>query len=126
MAHLWHAAAGQPTGFETERDERVEYHRNEARKSFQAVGRLLLPWYKKWRESDGKSLAELYRQFKARESDPGYAVWLKEERQRLTKLRQDSAQSAEALKLAAADLRAMRGTQDRRRRRGSRGRLFQT
>lgn len=123
MTHLWHASVGAPGAFETENDDRVEYHRTEGKRAFNAVGRLLLPWYKQWKDSEGKELARMWREFKEREKNPEYAAWLKSERKRLGEMSKRDMASAKALESAMADLkqqRAERQRQTRQRRRHAR------
>ncbi len=123
MTHLWHASVGAPGAFETEQDDRVEHHRTEAKRAFNTVGRFLLPWYKQWKDSEGKELARLYREFKEREKNPEYAAWLKAERKRLSEMSRHDMAGVKALEGAMADLkkqRAERQRKDRQRRRHAR------
>jgi hypothetical protein len=95
LAHQWHCCAGQPTGWE-EDDRRTEYHRHEARKAHNDVGKLLLPWYKRWQKED-KTPLDLWREFKAREKDPEYAKFLRAERARLREISRAARAESEAM-----------------------------
>lgn len=75
LAHAWHCSAAQLVEWD-EREERFEFHRKEARKTFNAVGKSLLPWYKRWETGSEKPLAQLWKEFKEREKDPVYKAKL--------------------------------------------------
>jgi hypothetical protein len=77
-----------------EHEERFEFHRKEARKTFNAVGKSLLPWYKRWETGSEKPLAQLWKEFKEREKDPVYKTKLDVIR---AKLRQKSDVAASGL-----------------------------
>lgn len=94
LAHAWHCAAAQLVEWD-EREERFEFHRKEARKTFNAVGKSLLPWYNRWKVGAEKSIAQLWKEFKAREKDPVYGAKLDEIR---AKLRQKSEHAGSELK----------------------------
>lgn len=75
LAHAWHCSAAQLVEWD-DREERFEFHRKEARKTFNAVGKSLLPWYKRWETGSEKPLAQLWKEFKEREKDPVYKAKL--------------------------------------------------
>jgi hypothetical protein len=95
LVHLWHASLAAPSGWE-EDDKRTEYHRREASKTHNDIGKLLLPWYKRWQREE-KSLIEMWREFKEREKDPQYAEFLRKERQRLREMSREAASETKAL-----------------------------
>jgi len=96
MTHLWHCSAAQLTEWD-EKETKFEYHRKEANRSFRDVGKLLLPWYKRWQRSEEKSLAQLWREFKEQEKDPVYAARLAEARQSLVALQKGSKDQADTM-----------------------------
>jgi hypothetical protein len=112
MTHLWHCSAAQLTEWD-EKETKFEHHRKEANRSFRDVGKLLLPWYKRWHKTEEKSLAQLWREFKEQEKDPVYAKRLAEARSSLVSLQKESgtqsalmevilaARQAEAARMAA-------------------------
>jgi hypothetical protein len=112
--HSWHASLACPSGWE-EDEKRVEYHRREAAKTHNDIGKLLLPWYKRWQRED-KSLVELWREFKAREQDPQYAEFLRKERQRLREMSKEAESETAAMTGAREAMRAERERQEIRRR----------
>jgi hypothetical protein len=125
MAHLWHSCLGHPTEWEGEDDERPSAHRREAKKAFTDIGRLLLPWYKRWRIDEGTELVDLWKAFKEREKDPEYAKELKRDRAKVNRLAQEykdrivtADEIREARKAQQAELE--RKKQERKRRRGLR------
>lgn len=93
LAHTWHCSAAQLVEWD-EREERFEFHRKEARKTFTTVGKILLPWYKRWETGSDKSLAQLWKEFKEREKDPVYKAKLDEIR---NELRQKSVESGSSI-----------------------------
>lgn len=118
MAHDWHCAAAQLVEWD-EHEERFEFHRREARKTFNAVGKSLLPWYKQWETGSEKPIAQLWKEFKEREKDPVYKAKLDKIR---SELRQKS-DSADAEAAAAEHARAAYSELHRRRRKAqARGR----
>lgn len=110
MTHLWHCAAAQLTEWD-EKEVKFEYHRKEANRSFRDVGKLLLPWYKRWQRSEEKSLAQLWREFKAQEKDPVYAARLAEARSSLVALQRQSSEQAATM----AGIEQARREEDKRR-----------
>jgi hypothetical protein len=86
LAHQWHCSAAQLTAWD-EQGKQFEFHRKEASKTFKAIGKLTLPWYKQWTKPDERSLAELWKRFKEAEKNPEYAKWLREERKRINDYR---------------------------------------
>lgn len=96
MTHLWHCSAAQLTEWD-EKDTKFEYHRKEANRSFRDVGKLLLPWYKRWQRSEEKSLAQLWREFKEQEKDPVYAARLADARKSLVDLQKQSKAQDETM-----------------------------
>lgn len=98
LAHDWHCAAAQLVEWD-EREERFEFHRREVRKTFNAVGKSLLPWYKQWETGSEKPLAQLWKEFKEREKDPVYKA-------KLDKIRAELRQKSDA---ADAQVAAMEG-----------------
>lgn len=75
LAHAWHCSAAQLVDWD-EKEDRFEFHRKEARKTFDAVGKSLLPWYNRWKTGSEKSLTQLWKEFKERETDPVYKAKL--------------------------------------------------
>ena len=78
LVHNWHCSAAQVTGWD-EHEQLFDYHSKKARLSYNKIGRMVLPWHKGW-QAEEKSLAQLWKEFKAEEKDPLYV-------QRLTKIR---------------------------------------
>ena len=122
MTHLWHSSAGAPTGWE-EDSSRIDFHRVEANKAFRDVGRLLLPWYKRWSQDEGRELVDMYKAFKDREKDPAYAALLKKRREKVNaRVAQFKAEAAllEELRKERAEERNNRDREQRRRRKRAR------
>ena len=82
LAHAWHCAAAQLTEWD-DKEERFEFHRREASKVFKAIGRALLPWYKRWGAADELDLAQAYRKFREEEKNPAYQRWRRKELEKL-------------------------------------------
>jgi hypothetical protein len=112
LVHSWHASLAAPSGWEDD-DKRVEYHRVEAAKTHNDIGKLLLPWYKRWQRED-KSLVDLWREFKEREKDPQYAEFLRQERQRLREMSRSAESEAQALESLHEARQAERKRQEER------------
>jgi len=114
LTMMWHACAGQPTGWE-EDDKRTGWHEREARKVWNDVGMCLLPWYDQFGEE--KAVEQLWKEFIERGKDPVYAAWLAKERQRLRDMAHDARKSETALVEARKGLKALAERGRRRRRR---------
>jgi hypothetical protein len=111
MAHLWHCSAAQVTGLDD--DEKLfEFHREKAQSVYTKTGKMLLPWYKIWKAEEGRSLAEMWRQFKEREKDPEYAAFLQKERDRLRQVVQGAQFDAKARDQAAKAYKAELAARD--------------
>lgn len=95
LAHLWHCSAAQLTEWD-EKEEKFEFHRIEASKAFKDIGRTLLPWYKRWDESD-RRLEDLWKTFKDQEKDPEFQKWRSKEVAKLNKMADDFTSRAKAI-----------------------------
>jgi len=115
LTMMWHSCAGQPSGWE-EDNKRVDWHQKEARKTWNDVGRCLLPWYDQFDQLEERPLEEIYAEFKAREKDPAYAEYLRKERQRLRASFQKAKRGQAALVEVAEGLRTLRKRRGARRR----------
>jgi hypothetical protein len=90
VAHAWHAAAAASDPWDTE-GKTFEFHRKECNKIYRDVGKLKLPWYKRWTLDDADALVTLIRQFFAQEREPGFKEW----REKTKKEMRDKIQAAE-------------------------------
>jgi hypothetical protein len=74
VAHDWHVAAAASDPWDTE-GKTFEFHRKESNKLYRGIGKLKLPWYKRWTLDDADALVKLIRQFYAQEKEPGFKEW---------------------------------------------------
>jgi hypothetical protein len=81
LAHAWHCAAAQVTGWD-EKETLFNDHSKQVRRAYNLIGKSLLPWYKQW-SIEEKSLAQMWRDLKEEEKDPEYAKVLQIERDKL-------------------------------------------
>lgn len=96
LTHQWHCSAAARSNMWDENSDDFEFHRKQADKTYKAIGRLTLPWYK-WAEE--MSLAEMWQKFKEYEKDPEFQAWRKGKKSELQKVK--SAAEAEAKTLQA-------------------------
>jgi len=111
LVHNWHCAAARASVWD-ESGEEFEFHRREADKTFKTIGKLLLPWYKIWTETEGKTLAQLWKEFKEEEKDPEFQKWRAQVKRDLAAITARKKEIAEALKNVAV----ARSTRDEERR----------
>lgn len=74
LAYMWHCSAAQLTEWD-EKEEKFEFHRAEAGRTFRLIGKAWLPWYKRWGREEGHTLAEMWKKMKAEEQQPGFKEW---------------------------------------------------
>lgn len=80
MAHRWSAAAALSDPWDEE-GKTFDFHRKEANKAYREVGKLKLPWYKRWKLDDAEKLSQLIRDFYAQEREPGFQEWREKTKQ---------------------------------------------
>jgi hypothetical protein len=90
VAHAWHAAAAASDPWDTE-GKTFEFHRKESNKLYRGIGKLKLPWYKRWTLDDADALVKLIQQFYAQEKEPGFKEW----REKTKKDMRDKIEQAE-------------------------------
>jgi hypothetical protein len=74
LAHSWHASASASDPWDME-GKTFEFHRKAANRIYRDVGKLKLPWYKRWTLDDADVLVGLIKQFYAQERDPKFREW---------------------------------------------------
>lgn len=109
MAHSWHASAASSDPWDTE-GKTFDFHRKECNKIYRGVGKLKLPWYKRWTLDDVDTLVKLIKDFFAQERDPEFRKWRdkvkKEMRDKIDQAEQEQKalrEIGEALKQAQAE-----------------------
>jgi hypothetical protein len=80
LAHRWHSSAAVSDPWDDE-GKTFEFHRKEVNKAYREVGKLKLPWYKRWQLDDAEKLAQLIRNFYAQEREPGFKEWREKTKQ---------------------------------------------
>jgi hypothetical protein len=106
LAHLWHCSAAQITGMD-DGEEFFEFHRRKAHKTYNVIGKLMLPWYRQWSKSEGRTLAQLWKRFKDQMKDPAYAAHIRKEQVELDRLAAGHRDKAENRKLRSEDIRKL-------------------
>ena len=81
LVFQWHCAAAQVTGWD-EKEALFDYHSGQAKHAYNVIGKNLLPWYKQWKVEE-RSVADLWKAFKAAEKDPVYGAHLKKRKAEL-------------------------------------------
>jgi len=74
LMHDWHAGAAASDPWDAE-GATVEFHRQESAKIYRGIGKIKLPWYKRWTLDDADALVRLIKQFYAQEREPGFKEW---------------------------------------------------
>lgn len=82
VAHDWHVAAAVSDPWDTE-GQTFERHRRECGKIYRDIGKLKLPWYKRWALDDSEVLVRLIKQFFAQEREPGFKEWRNKAKQEM-------------------------------------------
>lgn len=107
LAHAWHASAAAADPWD---GDNFEFHRKAANKIYRDIGKLKLPWYKRWTLDDVEALTRLIRQFFAQERDPEFREWRdkvkKEMHDKIERMKQERVairEVGEALKKAQAE-----------------------
>lgn len=95
LAHHWHCSAAQVTGWD-EQEELFEYHKKQAKRAYNIIGKNRLPWYKVWEITEEKPLDQLWKEFKEAEKNPEYAAHLRELRDDLRKTAGEGQERREA------------------------------
>lgn len=113
LAHAWHASAAASDPWDTE-GKTFDFHRKECNKIYRSVGKLKLPWYKRWTLDDADTLIRLIRQFYAQEKDPKFREW----RDKVKKEMRDKIESIEQNQKAVREIgEVMKKTQAEREKR---------
>ena len=82
IMHTWHAGAATADPWDPE-GQTLEYHRQESGKIYRGIGKLKLPWYKRWKLDDAEALVRLIKQFFAQEREPGFKEWREKTKQEM-------------------------------------------
>jgi len=102
LAHAWHCAAAQVTGWD-EKETLFNDNSKEVRRAYNLIGKSLLPWYKQW-AAEEKSLAQMWREMREAEKNPEYAAFLRKEKEKLiakVKEVEDTRKSYDDLRISA-------------------------
>jgi hypothetical protein len=118
LAHTWHSAASSSDPWDSSGDT-FELHRKGADQAYKAVGKLLLPWYARWKLDEGLELNDLLRKFWEEEKDPKFRKWRDSAKKRMRDTVQARYDGEEARRAAARMLkqREKESTERQRKRR---------
>lgn len=83
LAHAWHSSAAASDPWDTS-GKTFETHRKGADAAYRAVGKMSLPWYKRWDLYDADKLNAMVEAFYAQEKDPEFVRKRNELKKKMT------------------------------------------
>jgi hypothetical protein len=113
VSHAWHAAAAASDPWDTE-GKTFEFHRKESNKLYRGIGKLKLPWYKRWTLDDVDALVKLIRQFYAQEREPGFKEWREKTKKDMRDKIEQVEEDIKAMQEVSENVRKAKAEQEKR------------
>jgi len=113
VAHAFHVAAAASDPWDTE-GKTFEHHRKESNKIYRGIGKLKLPWYKRWTLDDADALVKLIQQFYAQEREPGFKEWREKTKKEMRDKIEQAEEEHKALQSAGERYKQVKVEQEKR------------